>query len=51
VIACIVVGKALGALLIVAIIATTWSMFFKPIHRRKYREALAELPTWQIKPD
>jgi hypothetical protein len=51
VIACIVVGKALGALLVVAIIATTWSMFFKPIHRRKYREALAELPTWQIKPD
>jgi hypothetical protein len=51
VIGCVVVGKALGGLLVVAIIATTWSMFFRPIHRRRYRAALAELPTWQIEPD
>ena len=51
VIACVVVGKALGGLLLVAILATTWSMFFRPIHRRRYRQALAELPTWQIEPD
>jgi hypothetical protein len=51
VIACVVVGKALGGLLVVAILATTWSMFFRPIHRRRYRQALAELPTWQIEPD
>jgi hypothetical protein len=51
VIACIVVGKALGGLLVIAILATTWSMFFRPLHRRRYREALAELPSWQIEPD
>jgi Flp pilus assembly protein TadB len=51
VIACIVVGKALGALLVVAILATTWSMFFRPLHRRRYREALADLPSWQIEPE
>jgi hypothetical protein len=51
VIACIVVGKALGGLLVVAILASTWSMFFRPLHRRRYREALADLPTWQIEPD
>jgi hypothetical protein len=51
VIACIVVGKALGALLVVAILASTWSMFFRPLHRRRYRQALADLPTWQIEPD
>jgi hypothetical protein len=51
VIACIVVGKALGGLLVVAILATSWSMFFRPLHRRRYREALADLPTWQIEPD
>jgi uncharacterized RDD family membrane protein YckC len=51
VIACIVVGKALGGLIIVAVLATTWSMFFRPLHRRKYREALADLPTWKIKPE
>jgi hypothetical protein len=51
VVACIVVGKALGALLVVAILATTWSMFFRPLHRRRYREALADLPSWQIEPE
>jgi hypothetical protein len=28
-----------------------WSMFFRPIHRRKYREAIADLPSWKIKPE
>ena len=51
VVAFIIVGKALGGLLLVAVVATTWSMFFRPIHRRRYREALADLPTWQIEPD
>lgn len=51
VVACIVVGKALGGLIIVAILATTWSMFFRPLHRRKYREALAQLPSWKIEPE
>ncbi|HEY5429406.1 MAG TPA: hypothetical protein VIK04_09845 [Solirubrobacteraceae bacterium] len=51
VIACIVVGKALGGLIVVAVLATTWSMFFRPLHRRKYREAIADLPSWQIEPE
>jgi hypothetical protein len=51
VVAFIIVGKALGGLLVVAVVATTWSMFFRPLHRRRYREALADLPTWQIEPD
>ena len=51
VVAFVIVGKALGGLLLVAVVATTWSMFFRPIHRRRYREALADLPTWQIEPD
>ena len=51
IVAFVIVGKALGGLLIVAIVATTWSMFFRPLHRRKYREALAELPTWTLTPN
>lgn len=51
IVACIVVGKALGGLLVVAVLATTWSMFFRPLHRRRYREALAQLPSWEIEPD
>lgn len=51
VIVCVVIGKALGGLLVVGVLATTWSMFFRPMHRRKYRRELAELPTWKIKPE
>ena len=51
VVAFIIVGKALGGLIVVGLLASTWSMFFRPIHRRKYRQAIAELPTWKIKPE
>lgn len=51
VIAAVIVGKAVGGLLVVAILAITWSMFFRPMHRRRYRAALAELPAWKIKPE
>ena len=51
VIAAVVAGKALGGLLIVGVVATTWSMFFRPMHSRKYRAALAQLPTWTLTPD
>ncbi len=50
-VASIIAGQAIGGLLLVAVVATTWSMFFRPLHRRKYRAALAELPTWKIKPE
>lgn len=51
IIAAVIAGRALGGLIVVAILATTWSMFFRPIHRRKYRQALADLPSWRIKPE
>jgi Flp pilus assembly protein TadB len=51
VVAAIVFGKAVGGVLVVAILATSWSMFFRPMHRRRYRRALAELPSWTITPE
>ena len=31
---------------------TAWNMFVRPVHRRRFRKALAEnLPSWQIKPE
>ena len=51
VVAFIIVGKAVGGLVVVALLATTWNIFFRPVHKRRYREALAELPTWKIKPE
>ncbi|HLH64191.1 MAG TPA: hypothetical protein VKV27_00670 [Solirubrobacteraceae bacterium] len=51
VIAFIVAGRALGGLILVALLASTWTMFFRPLYRRRYRRALAKLPTWKIKPE
>jgi Flp pilus assembly protein TadB len=47
----VIVGKAFGGLIIVALVATTWGMFFRPMYQRRYREALADLPSWQIEPE
>jgi hypothetical protein len=44
----VIFGRAVGGLLVAGVMATTWNMFFRPIHRRKYREALATLPSWRI---
>jgi hypothetical protein len=51
IVAFVIVGKAFGGLIVVAVGATTWSMFFRPLYRRRYRAALAQLPSWQIKPE
>ncbi len=51
VVAFIIAGRAFGGLIVVALGATTWSMFFRPLYKRRYREALAKLPSWEIEPD
>jgi hypothetical protein len=45
------VGKGLAGLILVAFAATAWSMFVRPLHQRRHRRALAELPSWEIEPD
>jgi hypothetical protein len=47
----IILGRAFGGLILVAFAATAWSMFVRPIHRRRYRRQLAELPAWDIAPE
>jgi hypothetical protein len=51
VVAFIVMGRAFGGLIVVAFGATAWSMFARPLHKRRYREAIAKLPSWEIEPD
>jgi hypothetical protein len=51
VVAFIVIGKALGGLLVVAFAATSWSMFGHPFYKRRYREQLAKVPSWKIEPE
>ncbi len=47
----IVLGKAFAGLILVAFAATAWSMFVRPLHNKRYRRALADLPSWKIDPD
>jgi hypothetical protein len=47
----IVVGQAFAGLILVAFAATAWSMFVRPLHSRRYRKAIADLPSWEIEPD
>jgi hypothetical protein len=44
----VLAGRALGGLMIMAVALITWSMFFRPLHRRRHREALARVPTWTL---
>jgi hypothetical protein len=51
VIAFVIVGKPFAGLILVGFAATAWSMFARPFHKRRYREAIAKLPSWEIEPD
>jgi hypothetical protein len=46
-----VIGRAVGGLILVGFAATAWSMFARPLHKRRYRQAIAKLPSWEIEPD
>ncbi len=51
-IAFFIAGRVLGALVAVAFLAASWSMFGRPFFRSRYRRALSEnLPKWEIKAD
>jgi hypothetical protein len=51
IVAFLIAGKPFAGLILVAFAATAWSMFARPFHKRRYREALAKLPKWEIEPD
>jgi hypothetical protein len=50
-VAFVVIGRAVGGLILVGFAATAWSMFVRPLHKRRYRKALAKLPSWEIEPE
>ena len=47
----IIAGQAFGGLVLVAFCASAYSMFVRPLHKKRYRKALADLPSWEIKPE
>lgn len=51
VVAFIAIGQFARGLVIVALVATAYNVFARPMHKRKYQEALSKLPKWEIEPD
>ncbi|HWD64093.1 MAG TPA: hypothetical protein VG405_02890 [Solirubrobacteraceae bacterium] len=51
IVAFLIAGKPFGGLILVAFAVSAWSMFARPLHKRKHRQALAKLPSWEIEPD
>jgi Flp pilus assembly protein TadB len=47
----VVLGQAFAGLILVAFGATAWNMFVRPVHSRRYRKAIADLPSWKIDPE
>jgi hypothetical protein len=47
----IILGKAFGGLILVGFGASAWSMFARPLHKRRFRKAIADLPSWEIEPE
>jgi hypothetical protein len=51
IIALIIVGKAFGGLILVAFVAMAWSTWIRPARQRRYRQQIANLPSWEIEPE
>jgi len=51
VLALVLVGRPLAALLVVALVGFFWGTFVRPARRRRQYKAIADRPRWQIKAD
>jgi hypothetical protein len=45
----IVTGNAFSVFILLPISLTAWFLFIRPIHRGRYRRAIAELPRWDLR--
>ncbi len=44
-------GNVFSVFFLLPIATTTWFVFLRPTHRRRYRAAIARLPRWTLRPD
>ena len=45
----ILTGNTFSVFLLLPVALTSWFVFVRPIHRRRYREAVKDLPHWQLR--
>jgi hypothetical protein len=44
-------GNIFSVFVLLPLALMVWFYFLQPFHRRRYRRAIAELPSWQLRPD
>ena len=47
----IAIGQFARGLIVIAMVATAYNLFARPVQKRKYQAATAQLPKWEITPD
>jgi hypothetical protein len=44
-------GNVFSVFLLLPVALTFWFALLRPVHRRRYRRAIADLPRWNLRPD
>jgi len=44
-------GNVFSVFFLMPIALTTWFVFLRPMHRKRYREAIRNLPKWELRPE
>jgi hypothetical protein len=44
-------GNIVGVFFLMPVAIIAWFVFIRPTHRRRYREAIADLPRWDLRAD
>jgi Flp pilus assembly protein TadB len=44
-------GNVFGVFLLLPLAMMSWFIFVRPLHRRRYQRAIADLPRWELHPE
>jgi hypothetical protein len=47
----ILTGNTFSVFFLLPVALSVWFVFLRPVHRRRYRRAIADLPRWELKPE
>ena len=45
------IGNIFSVFFLLPVALSVWFVFLRPLHRRRYRRAIADLPRWELKPE
>jgi hypothetical protein len=44
-------GNVFSVFFLMPVALTVWFVFLRPMHRKRYREAISDLPKWELRPE